>query len=143
VALKPGERRTVVATADRLEREDVALTDDPDAVLRLRDIGSLSAAAREAIDHIANLRRDETTRNAERDRLAARREEIVGNEARLRDNLGAVPVGDPLHARLLRQLDQSETDLQALETETARARKAADEARDALATAIAALSIRS
>jgi hypothetical protein len=142
VTLKPGEQRKVVLTADRLEREDVALTDDPDAVLRLLDIGSLSAAAREAIEHIVNLRRDETARNAERDRLAARREEIVGNEARLRDNLAAVPVGDPLHTRLLRQLDQSETDLQALEAETARARKAAEQARDALAAAIAALSIR-
>ncbi len=141
-ALPAGGHGVVTATADRLVHEDIALTDDSDAILRLRDLSVLSTEAHSAIARVAALRREETAQTAERDRIAARRETIVADEQRLRDNLAAVPASDPLHARLLRQLDSAETSLQELAIQQERAADAARKARDATATAIAALSIR-
>ena len=142
VALPAGGRAVVIATADRLVREDIALSDDPDAILRLRDLSALPPEARAAVERIAGLRREETRHAAERDRIAGRREAIGVEEQRLRDNLAAVPAGDPLHGRLLRQLDAAETDLQDLAAQRDKAADAAGKAHEALSAAIAALSIR-
>ena len=141
VRLAAGERREVTATVDRPVREDVALTNDPDAVLRLGGLGLLSPDARAAIERIAGLRQALSGREADRQQVEAARKDVVTDEERLRANLAAVPPGDPLHARLLRQLDAAETRLSELDARAQQAGDAARQARAALDGAIASLSI--
>jgi hypothetical protein len=141
VALAPGERHEVIATADTPIGETVALTNNPDALLSLQGLNLLSPDARAAVAHIAELRREQAGHEAERARLLGQQQAIVADEQRLRENLAAVPPSDPLHARLLRDLDAAETRLDALAADADRAATAARQAGDALRAAIAALAI--
>ena len=139
VALRPGERRAVVAHIDRTLSEETALTSDPEAVVALLQEGALPPPARAALERVAGLRAAEADRTALRDRLLGQRRDLEADEARLRQNLAVVPAADALHARLIVQLAAAEDRLGALADSTAAANAAAAQAHTALLDAIAGL----
>ncbi|MBN9090521.1 MAG: DUF4139 domain-containing protein [Reyranella sp.] len=118
--------------------------------LRLLDTGSdqikvfaqateFDAKTREALTRILQLQ--QTVSEAERKlaQVDTERQQIVQEQARLRDNLGRVPANSDLQRRYLATLDKQETDLEALAKRRADAEKAVETARDALRTYVTQL----
>lgn len=118
VALKAGEHRTLVVTAERRAVETLTLIDaDTPTLLTLVDSGGLPAAARAAVTHLVDLRNAIATAQEKRTALAAERTRLTEDEDRARRNLTAVPASDPLHTRLVATLSGSEDRLAALARE--------------------------
>ena len=69
----------------------------------------------------------------------AERQQIVQEQARLRDNLARVPANSDLQRRYLATLDKQETELEAIAKRRADADKEVDTAREALRTYVAQL----
>jgi hypothetical protein len=69
----------------------------------------------------------------------AERQQIVQEQARLRDNLARVPANSDLQRRYLATLDKQETDLEAIATRRAEADKGVEAAREALRAYVAQL----
>ena len=69
----------------------------------------------------------------------AERQQIVQEQARLRDNLARVPANSDLQRRYLATLDKQETDLEAIAQRRAGAEKGVDAARETLRAYVAQL----
>ncbi len=118
VALKPGERRALVVTAERKAIETLTLIDaETPTLLALVDTSGLPAAARAAVQHLVDLRGALATAQDKRTALAAERTRLTEDEDRSRRNLAAVPASDPLHTKLVATLAGSEERLAALARE--------------------------
>ncbi|MCC6718973.1 MAG: DUF4139 domain-containing protein [Acetobacteraceae bacterium] len=141
VTLKPGENRTLVVRQDRIQRQSVALMTGEQAVLRLMGMQGLDPAARAALQRLVDLRAALSAKSAEVTRLQAQGEEVERDQARTRSNLGAVPSGDALHTRLLRQLEAQETRIEALRRSQEQARAAVQQAQRELEAAVAKFSL--
>jgi hypothetical protein len=88
------------------------------------------ARTREALTRILQLQ--QAVGEAERAvaKIDADRQQIVQEQARLRDNLGRVPANSDLQRRYLATLDKQETELEAIAKRRADAQKAVEAARD-------------
>ena len=118
VALKAGERRTLVVTAERRAVETLTLIDaDTPTLLALADTAGLPASARAAVQRLVDLRGAVAAAQDRRTALAAERTRLTEDEERSRRNLMAVPASDPLHTRLVATLAGSEERLAALARE--------------------------
>ena len=73
------------------------------------------------------------------DATPAERNQIVEEQARIRENIGKVPAGSDLQKRYLATLEKQENDLDTLSKKRADAQKAVDGAREALRSYIAQL----
>ncbi len=136
VALKPGERLTLVAHVDRPIQETVALSQDNGMVAAILNEQALTPATRAALRHIEDLRAALAAPEAERARLKAQRGDVERDEDRLRRNIATVPATDPLHGKLLRALEADEGTLATLTTAETQAETIAAQARAALEQAI-------
>ena len=136
VTLAAGEVRRLTVHTDRLRRQQVALIDDDAALVRLIGDQSLAAPARAALQQLADLRRVQAQAETARDRLKADLEVADNDEERVRSNLAAVPAGDALHTRLIRQLDADETKIAALNQSIAQAEQAVERARQIFRDAV-------
>ena len=141
LTLAAGQSQTVVAHVDRIQRQQVALLQDDRMILYVMNSQALDAPARAALQRIMDLRAAETGRIAERERARAQIGEIEREEKRIRDNLSAVPTGDALHARLMRQLDAAETRMDGVNKAIEQANAAVDTAHKALVAGVEALKI--
>jgi len=97
------------------------------------------AKTREALTRILQLQQAVGEAQRQLTRLDAERQQIVQEQARLRDNLGRVPANSDLQRRYLATLDKQETDLEALTKRRTDAEKAVETARDALRTYVSQL----
>ncbi len=99
-------------------------------------LGVSRPAVREALGRVAALR----TAAAERDRrvtaLEREREEIGKEQARLRDNLAALPGNSDLARRTIAKMGEFETQMDRLAKDLAAARKEAEDARRTLAETV-------
>jgi hypothetical protein len=97
------------------------------------------AKTREALAKILQLQ--QTVAEAERKvtKLDSDRQQIVQEQARLRDNLSRVPANSDLQRRYLATLDKQETDLEGIAKQRADADKAAEAARSTLRNFVAQL----
>ena len=102
---------------------------------------ALPVLARQALERIAVLRQDESTKRGEIARLGREIEAVERDEDRIRRNLAAVPAGDALHGRLTRQLEADEIKITGLRQAIEQATQAADMARKVLSDAVAALKL--
>ncbi len=71
--------------------------------------------------------------------IDAERQQIVQEQARLRENLARVPANSDLQRRYLATLDKQETQLEVLAGHKSDAEKSVDVAREALRTYVAQL----
>ena len=142
VTLKPGETNTIVAFLDQPLRRTTQLVNGDDAMLQLI-VGddTLNAAARSALRHVLDLRRDEARKQAEVESLRKALNDVQADEERIRNNLAAVSAGDALRTRLTKALDADETRIEQLLKSIAGATGEVDQMHRTLATAIATLRI--
>lgn len=96
----------------------------------------LPAAVRETFAQIASLSAAVADKEAARDKLTAERNQILTEQARLRDNLKVVPSESELYKRYLGEMMEQEDRLKALDSEISTAENAVDDARKALAARI-------
>ena len=116
LALAAGTSRTVTAWLDQPIRQSISLEDGDDTILRaIVGQDKLPPAARAAFNRLLDLRREESRREAEVERLRKQLADVHTDEERIRKNLGSVSSADPLRARLTRALDADETKIEQLQ----------------------------
>lgn len=142
VTLTPGETRAITAWLDQPLRQTIALVDgDEDVLQSIIGADKLNAAGRTALNRVLDLRRDEARKQGAVTKLQKNLEDVQENEDRIRKNLAAVTVSDPLRARLTKALDADETRIEQLRKSIDEAQQAVDTSHRALADAVAALHI--
>ena len=111
----------------------------PDQIKVFAQAKEFDAKTREALAKILQLQ--QTVAEAERKvtKLDSDRQQIVQEQARLRDNLARVPADSDLQRRYLATLDKQETDLEGIAKQRADADKAVDGARSTLRNFVAQL----
>lgn len=118
--------------------------------LRLLDTGSdqirvfaqateFDPRTREALTKILQLQQAVSEAERKLAQIDTERQQIVQEQARLRDNLGRAPANSDLQRRYLATLDKQETDLEALAKRRADAEKAVETTRDSLRTYVSQL----
>jgi len=98
------------------------------------------AKTREALARILQLQGAVSEAERKLGKLDAERQQIVQEQARLRDNLARVPANSDLQRRYLATLDKQETDLEGIAKQRGEADKAVEAARQALRTYVSQLS---
>jgi hypothetical protein len=162
--LVPPADTTLVETTDtsyRLKREVPANTTVTVTVILERDVGEaviltststsqivayasttgLTDEVRAALSKIVERRTDVAAKETTLSQKTAERARILEDQARLRENLKAVPAGSDLAKKYLKRMDDQEQRLSALDDEITAANTALGVARAALAAEIASLRI--
>jgi len=98
------------------------------------------AKTREALTKILQLQGGVAEAERKLGKLDAERQQIVQEQARLRDNLARVPANSDLQRRYLATLDKQENDLEGIAKQRIEADKAVEAARQALRTYVSQLS---
>lgn len=140
VEVPAGGTATLTVTLERPRVDRLVLADmQPDQITHYANARELPAAAREALGKLAGLR----TALAEKQRrigdLEREQGELVKDQERLRQNLGALPANSDLAKRTLARMGEEETRLEQIARELATARKDAAAARQALSDAAKAV----
>jgi hypothetical protein len=142
LSLAAGETRTVTAWLDQPLREEEALVDGKEDVLRMvLGANLLNPAGRTALNRVLDLRRDEARKQAEVARQRELLKDVQDDEDRIRKNLNAVSTGDALRSRLTKALDADETRIEQIRKAIDDARAEADAAHRALTDAITTMRI--
>jgi hypothetical protein len=136
-----GKTVDVDVVLERPVSEEIKLVSISEADLAAFSMsGEIPEATRLALARLASLRTAVATREVELSLLQAERTQVVADQARLRENLKAVPANSDLGARYLRELGATEDRLAALDTRIAAASKDVQTAREALAAYLRTLS---
>jgi len=138
----PGGDQTGVfdIVQEQTQQQELRLLDTAAEQIRVfAQAKEFDAKTREALTRILQLQQAVGETQRQVTRLDAERQQIVQEQARLRDNLGRVPANSDLQRRYLATLDKQETDLEALTKRRADAEKAVETARDALRSYVAQL----
>ncbi len=136
--------------SDQTQVFEVAQEQTQHQELRLLDTGSdqirvfaqaqeFDAKTREALTRILQLQQAVSEAERKMAQIDAERQNIVQEQARLRDNLGRVPENSDLQRRYLATLDKQETELEAMSKRRADAEKAVQAARDTLRSYVSQL----
>ncbi len=109
--IEAGGQAEVDATHERVESESIALIDtDSDTLLYWS--GQIDdAQTAETLTKLAEQRREVTRAEAEIERIMLERESAVENQARIRENLAAVPDDSTLGQRYIAMLEEEEDSL--------------------------------
>lgn len=133
---------TVTVILARKVGETVTLTStSTDQLVAYAATTGLSDAVRAALGKVVDRRTEVAANETVVTRKTAERARILEDQARLRDNLKAVPAGSDLAKKYLKRMDEQEDRLSALDGEITAANAALGVARAALAVEIAALRI--
>jgi Domain of unknown function (DUF4139) len=137
-----GRTTALTVTQDRPLVESVSVTDLSDEQIGVYATSSeLPPAIREALIHVASLRRSVADAEAVLSRLEAEAARITADQARIRENLKAVPAGSDLHERYLAKLTEEEDRLSALGVEIRAAQGSVAHAKEALTAYLRGLSL--
>jgi hypothetical protein len=121
----------VVVRTDHLSDEKVTLGDQDNVILGLLGEQGLTETARIALRSVKVVEAAAVAQANARDKVQGEIERVEHDEERLRANLGAVPAGDTLHTRLVRQRDADESRLGQLHDTLAQSDQSARRARQA------------
>ena len=140
--LKPGEQKTIAVTLQMPRQEEIRILSADDARLGALAVArELDPKLRAALAEIAKKRQDLAERSNALERIEAERTDIGTDQARVRENLNAVPKGTPLYNRLIDKLSAEETRLDALAQSIAAAHEAIDKATAALTDYVGKLTL--
>jgi len=129
-AVAAGKTETVTVTQEQPLSQSIDLADDADdQIAAWAEDRTLPAKVRQAMADLAGQLAVIRDHEAEADRLEQRQREIGQEQARLRQNIGAVPKDSDLFQRYLGKLNDSESELEQVGTDLGKARKAIDAAR--------------
>jgi hypothetical protein len=133
---------TVTVILERKVGELVTLTStSTDQLVAYAATSGLSDSVRAALTAVVARRTDVASRETVVTQKTAERARILEDQARLRENLKAVPAGSDLAKKYLKRMDDQEERLSALDGEITAANTALGVARAALAAQIASLRI--
>lgn len=136
VPLAAAETRTIALASEQITAEQISLVRDDTVLASVLSRPGLGDAAMAALKRLADLRARRAAGDAEVKKLTDQQAQLERDEDRIRRNLAAVPAGDALHTRLVRQLDVAETSIEALRASIANAQKAADQMQRDFAAAV-------
>ena len=140
-ALPGGDQtQTFEVVQEQTQQQEVRLLDSAADQIRVyAEAREFDAKTREALARVLQLQ--QTTAEAQRRvaQVEAERQQIVQEQARLRENLARVPANSDLQRRYLATLDKQETQLEVLAGRKADAEKSVEAAREALRTYVAQL----
>ena len=140
-ALPGGDQtQTFEVVQEQTQQQEVRLLDSAADQIRVyAEAREFDAKTREALARVLQLQ--QTTADAQRKvaQVEAERQQIVQEQARLRENLARVPANSDLQRRYLATLDKQETQLEVLAGRKADAEKGVEAAREALRTYVAEL----
>lgn len=129
-AVPAGKTVSVTVTQEQPVSQSVDLADDADdQIAAWAEDRTLPAKLRQAMTELAGQLAAIRDREADAQRLEQRQAEIGQEQARLRENLGAVPKDSDLFQRYLAKLNDSESELEQVGTGLDKLRKAIDAAR--------------
>jgi hypothetical protein len=127
--LQPGEQKTVAVTLELPRQEEIRVLTADDAQLgAFATAPELAPKLHDALGEIARQRQALAAQRNTLQRLEAERDDLAKDQARVRDNLGAVSKGIPLYNRLIDKLAAEETRLDALAQSMAAANAEIDKA---------------
>jgi hypothetical protein len=140
--LKPGEPKTLTVALELPQQEEIRILTANDAQLgALLSARELDTKLRDALGEVVRRRQALAERRTAQQRLEAERDDIVKDQARLRNNLAAVPKGTPLYNHLIDKLTTEETRLDALGQSIAAGNGEIDKATAALTDYVNRLSL--
>jgi Domain of unknown function (DUF4139) len=125
---------------EQTQQQELRLVDSTaDQIKVLAQAPDFDTKTREALAKILELQ--QATADAQRQlaTVEAQRQQIVQDQARVRENLTSVPANSDLQRRYLGMLDKQETELEGLATQKTDAQKAVETAREALRTYVSKL----
>ncbi|MGF6229849.1 hypothetical protein QFZ27_003804 [Inquilinus ginsengisoli] len=141
-AVAAGKTETVTVTQEQPLAQSIDLAEDADdQIAAWAEDRTLPAKVRQAMAELAGQLAVIRDHEAEAGRLDQRQGEIAREQARLRQNIGAVPKDSDLFQRYLGKLNDSESELEQVGTDLAKARKAVDTARAAFRQSVRKLNI--
>jgi hypothetical protein len=134
------QTQTFEVVQEQTQQQELRLVDGAADQIRVyaqaREFDDKTRAALVNVLHLQGAVTDAQRKVAEAD---AERQQIIQEQARLRDNLARVPANSDLQRRYLATLDKQETELEAIAKRRADAEKAVEAARAALRTYVAQL----
>lgn len=141
-AVAAGKTETVTVTQEQPLAQSIDLAEDADdQIAAWAEDRTLPDKVRQAMADLAGQLAVIRDHEAEAERLEQRQAEIAREQARLRQNIGAVPKDSDLFQRYLGKLNDSESELEQVGTDLAKARKAADTARTVFRQSVRKLNI--
>jgi hypothetical protein len=141
-AVAAGKTETVTMTQEQPLAQSIDLAEDADdQIAAWAEDRTLPDKVRQAMAELAGQLAVIRDHEAEAERLEQRQGEIGREQARLRQNIGAVPKDSDLFQRYLGKLNDSESELEQVGTDLAKARKAADTARATFRQSVRKLNI--
>lgn len=136
-----GKTSAFTAITERVRLDRVLLGQvQPDMLVSLAANAEIPPALRETLKHAASLWQGVAQLTAQVQDNAAKQTAIVTDQARLRENLKAVPANSELQRGYLAQMQAGETQLAALRAEAAKLADSANAAKAAYRDAVAAIS---
>ncbi len=134
------QTQTFEVVQEQTVQQDIRLVDGSSDQIRLfAQAREFDAKTREALTKVLQLQGTVAEAQRRGQQVDAERNQIVQEQARLRENLSRVPANSDLQRRYLATLDKQETELEALAKRKADADKAVETARDALRAYVAQL----
>jgi hypothetical protein len=125
---------------EQTQQQQLRLLDAKDDQVKVfAQATEFDAKTREALTKVLQLQQAVSDAQRKVTQVDAEKQQIVQEQARLRDNLARVPANSDLQRRYLTTLDKQETELEAIATRRTDAEKAVETARDALRTYVSQL----
>ena len=139
--LPGGEQtQTFEVVQEQTQQQELRLVDgSADQIRVYAQSREFDAKTREALGKVLQLQAAVSDAQRQVTQADAERQQIVQEQARLRENLARVPANSDLQRRYLATLDKQETDLEAIAKRRADAEKSVEAARDVLRTYVAQL----
>jgi hypothetical protein len=140
-ALPGGDQtQTFEVIQEQTQQQELRLVDGAADQIRVyAQAREFDAKTRDALTKVLQLQQSTAEAQRKVAQVEAERQQIVQEQARLRENLARVPANSDLQRRYLATLDKQESELEALAKRKIEADKGVETARDALRTYVASL----
>jgi hypothetical protein len=134
------QTQTFEVVQEQTQQQELRLVDSAADQIRVyAQAREFDAKTRDALAKVLQLQGAVADAQRQVTQADAEKQQIVQEQARLRDNLARVPANSDLQRRYLATLDKQETELEAIAKRRADADKSVEAARDALRTYVAQL----
>ena len=134
------QTQTFEVVQEQTQQQELRLVDGAADQIRVyAQAREFDAKTRDALTKVLQLQGAVSDAQRKVTEADAERQQIVQEQARLRDNLARVPANSDLQRRYLATLDKQETELEAIAKRRADAEKEVEAARGALRTYVAQL----
>ena len=134
------QTQTLEVVQEQTQQQELRLVDGAADQIRVyAQAREFDAKTRDALTKVLQLQQSTAEAQRKVAQVEAERQQIVQEQARLRENLARVPANSDLQRRYLATLDKQESELEALAKRKDEADKSVEAARDALRTFVASL----